>query len=100
MSYKVIKVWDGSTWQDVGAQVPSYTLTDVGSETLSSGATTKAVTFTSTEFTSAPKIFLQVTGTVDANLRVTSPSTTGFTAAVTSAPGSNVTFNWMAVQKI
>lgn len=97
-TYKRVKVWDGTEWQYVGAQIPQA-VEAYGSETstLSSGAATKAVTFTAGVFTSTPLVFTQVTGSKSATIRVTATSS-GFTATIAGTGTDTITFDWFAIQ--
>jgi hypothetical protein len=97
-TYKRVKVWDGTEWQYVGAQIPQA-VEAYGSESqaLTAGAATKAVTFTAGVFTSTPLVFTQVTGTKDATIRVTATSS-GFTATLAGTGTDTITFDWFAIQ--
>lgn len=97
-TYKRVKVWDGTTWQYVGAQIPQA-VEAYGSEssTLTAGAATKAVTFTAGTFTSTPLVFTQVTGANSATIRVAATSS-GFTATIAGTGTDTVTFDWFAIQ--
>jgi hypothetical protein len=99
MSYKRIRVWDGTTWQQVGAQVPQV-LEAYGSETesLVSGAATITVTFAEGTFGEAPLVFTQLTGANSAVIRVTSVTDEGFSAAITGTGTDEISFSWFAVQ--
>lgn len=99
-TYKAIKVYDGSEWQNVGARVPQV-LEAYGSEsvTLVGTSGSDSVTFTSGLFATTPLVFLQLTGTEDAVLRLSSVSSTGFTASISNADSdATVTYSWFAIQ--
>lgn len=97
MAYKKIRVWDGSDWLQVGAQVPGVTdASGTGTVTLSAGGTgTTSVAF-GTTFGFAPYVFTQVTGVNHATIAVT-PDAVGFTADVKGEPNDVISFSWFAV---
>ncbi len=97
-TYKRVKVWDGTEWQYVGAQIPQA-VEAYGSEstTLVSGAATETVTFATDTFTSTPLVFTQVTGSKSATIRVVATST-GFTATLAGTGTDTITFDWFAIQ--
>jgi hypothetical protein len=97
-TYKRIKVYDGTTWQFVGAQIPQ--LLDAygnGSAELVSGTATETVTFVEGVFIDAPLVFTQLTGTANATLRVSEVDENGFSVVITGTGTDTVTFNWFAV---
>jgi hypothetical protein len=98
-TYKSIRVWDGTAWLPVGAQVPQ-TLEAYGTQSvdLTAGAATRSVTFTAGTFISAPLVFVQLTGANNATIRVSSVTTSGFSAVITGTGTDTVTFSWFAVQ--
>jgi hypothetical protein len=97
-TYKRVKVWDGTEWQYVGAQIPQA-VEAYGSEStvLVSGAATETVTFAADTFTSTPLVFTQVTGSKSATIRVVATST-GFTATLAGTGTDTITFDWFAIQ--
>ena len=97
-TYKRVKVWDGTEWQYVGAQIPQA-VEAYGSEStaLVSGAATETVTFATDTFTSTPLVFTQVTGSNSATIRVAATST-GFTATLAGTGTDTITFDWFAIQ--
>lgn len=97
-TYKRVKVWDGTEWQYVGAQIPQA-VEAYGSEStaLISGAATETVTFATDTFTSTPLVFTQVTGSKSATIRVVATST-GFTATLAGTGTDTITFDWFAIQ--
>lgn len=96
MAYKQIKVWDGSTWQNVGAQVPAMVQAfGTDSITLSSGTGSKTITYTN-PFNTTPLVFVQITGSNNAQSRV-SGTATNFTVTLTGTGTDVVTFSWFAV---
>ena len=98
MSYKRIRVWSGSEWLEVGAQVPGVAdASGTGQVTLSAGGTgTTSLSFGST-FVVPPFVFVQVTGVNHATVAVTA-DTVGFTADIVGEANDVITFNWFAVQ--
>lgn len=97
-TYKRVKVWDGTEWQYVGAQIPQA-VDAYGSETtsLTTGVGTKSVTFTAGTFSSTPLVFTQVTGANPATIRVSATSS-GFTATIAGIGTDTITFSWFAIQ--
>lgn len=97
-TYKRIKVWDGSTWQLVGAQIPQV-LEAYGnsSVTLSSGTATTTITFTAGTFSDVPLVFTQVTGANSADIKLTATED-DFTVTVSGSGSDVITFNWFAIQ--
>lgn len=97
MAYKRIRVWDGSEWLQVGAQVPGV-IDAYGSEStvLIGGARTLGVSF-GFQFSSTPYVFVQVTGQNHANVTV-EVDQTGFTAYLTGNDADAITFTWFAIQ--
>jgi hypothetical protein len=99
MSYKRIRVWDGSTWQQIGAQIPQVLEAyGTGSVTLSSGTATTTINFAPATFVAAPLVFTQLRGSNNATIRVSAVTTTGFTVVVTGTGTDAVSFSWFAVQ--
>lgn len=98
-TYKSIRVWDGTEWVPVGAQVPQ-TLEAYGTQSvaLTAGTATRSVTFTAGIFVSAPLVFTQLTGSNNATIRVSSVTTSGFSAVLTGTGAETITFSWFAVQ--
>lgn len=100
MAYKRIRVWDGTEWLQVGAQVPGVVdASGVGTVTLNgSGDGTVSVAFgAGVTFSVAPLVFVQVTGTNFADSRVI-PDTVGFTVHFKGTASQVITFSWFAVQ--
>lgn len=99
MSYKRIRVWDGTTWQQVGAQVPQV-LEAYGSEsvTLTAGTATETFSWLAGAFGEAPLVFTQLTGSADAVIRVTSVTEDNFSVVITGSGTDTITFSWFAVQ--
>lgn len=99
MAFKRIRVYDGTDWVTVGAQVPGVTdAVGNGSVNLdASGEATSAPTYGGTVFNAVPLIFVQVTGVNHATVAVT-PDTVGFTASFKGEPNDTITFDWFAVQ--
>ena len=99
MAYKRIRVYDGSDWLQVGAQVPGV-VDSSGSGTVTLGAGgdgSTSISFGGTVYTFAPYVFVQVTGVNHATVAVTA-DTVGFTADVKGEPNDTITFQWFAVQ--
>lgn len=98
-TYKRIKVYDGTTWQFVGAQIPQL-LEAYGSASveLVAGTATESVVFAANTFIDAPLVFTQLTGTANATLRVSAVDEEGFSVVVTGTGTDTVTFSWFAVQ--
>jgi hypothetical protein len=97
MAYKRIRVWDGSVWQEIGAQVPSVVdASGSQSTSLITGARTLGVSF-GFEFSFTPLVFVQVTGTNHATVTV-QVDTTGFTANLKGTGSESITFSWFAIQ--
>lgn len=99
MTYKVIRVWDGSQWLQVGAQVPGVVdASGSNSIVLSAGGIgAKGISFGGTQYAFAPYVFVQVTGVNHATVAVTA-DTAGFTVEVKGEANDTITFNWFAVQ--
>ena len=98
MAYKRIRVWDGSEWQQVGSEVPGVVdASGRGSVNLVAGAGSTALAFGSVVFTFTPLVFVQVTGTNNATIRVVH-DTVGFTVYATGTGTDTITFDWFAVQ--
>jgi len=98
MSFKRIRVYDGSEWIQVGSQVPGVT-DAVGSGSVNldaSGNGTLAPSYGGTIFNTAPLVFVQVTGVNQATVAVT-PDTVGFTAEFKGEANDEITFDWFAV---
>jgi hypothetical protein len=101
MSAKQGYVWDGSTWQALGTQVPSAPFSQkFGSDSVvvTTDPGTKTITFPSSSFTAAPLVFLQITSTGGGSLVVSAATSTTFTVTVKGVTSTTVTFNWYAVQ--
>lgn len=98
MSYKRIRVWSGSEWLEVGAQVPGVVDASGSGQVVldAGGAGSTSLSFGSV-FAVAPYVFVQVTGINHATVAVT-PDTVGFTADVKGDPNDTITFQWFAVQ--
>lgn len=101
MSYKRIKVYDGTDWQLVGAQVPGV-FDKIGSDTVTlvSGTATKEISFSPVSFPAAPFVYVQLTGSNNATIRVSATTTTTFTVVVTGTGTDTVTFNWFAIAAV
>lgn len=98
MAYKRIRVYDGSEWIEVGAQVPGVTdAVGSGQIVLSAGGTGQVAIPFGLTFAFAPQVFAQVTGVNHATIAITA-DTVGFTADVVGTPNDTVTFDWFAVQ--
>lgn len=98
MAYKRIRVWDGSTWQQVGSQVPGILdASGNGSVTLSSGVGTIGLAYGDITFSFTPQVFVQVTGTNHATITVEA-DTVGFTVNAKGTGTDTITFDWFAVQ--
>lgn len=97
-TYKRIKVWDGTNWQLVGAQIPQV-LEAYGTEavTLDSGAATETFTFPEGTFSAVPLVFTQLTGSNAATISVAATED-DFTATISGSGSDEITFNWFAVQ--
>ena len=98
MAYKRIRVWDGSEWQQVGSQVPGVVdASGRGTVNLTAGEGSTALAFGTVVFSFVPLVFVQVTGTNDATIRVVA-DTVGFTVYATGTGTDTITFDWFAVQ--
>lgn len=98
MSYKRVRVWDGSTWQQIGAQVPGLVEAQgLDSITLIDGVRTKGISFGDAVFTFTPLVFVQVTGTNHATITV-DVDTLGFTVSAKGTGNETIEFNWFAIQ--
>lgn len=99
MAYKIIRVYDGSDWLQVGAQVPGVVdSSGTGSIVLDGGGGgSTSIAFGGTVYTFAPYVFVQVTGINHATAAVTA-DTVGFTADFKGTAGDTITFSWFAVQ--
>lgn len=97
MSFKRIRVYDGSEWIQVGSQVPGVTdAVGSGSITLDAGGNGTSAPTYGTIFNTSPLVFVQITGVNQATVAV-SPDTVGFTAEFKGEPNDTVTFDWFAV---
>jgi hypothetical protein len=98
MSYKRIRVWSGSEWLEVGAQVPGVVdASGTGTVTLGAGGTASTSLAFGSTFVFPPFVFVQVTGVNHATVAVTADAV-GFTAEFVGEASDVITFNWFAVQ--
>lgn len=99
MAYKRIRVYDGSQWLQVGAQVPGIVdASGSGSTVLdAAGVGTEGISFGGNAFAFAPYVFVQVTGVNHATVAVTS-DTVSFTLDLKGEPNDTISYDWFAVQ--
>lgn len=101
MAAKQGYIWDGSTWQPLGTQVPTAPFSQKfgnDSVVVTTDPGTKTISFPASSFTATPVVFLQLTSTTGGSLVVSATTSTDFTVTVKGVTSTTVTFNWYAVQ--
>ena len=97
MSFKRIRVYDGTDWLQVGSQVPGVAdASGQGSVDLDANGDGTASLGYGTVFNSIPFVFVQVTGINHATVAITSDEF-GFTADVKGGANDTISFDWFAV---
>ena len=98
MAYKRIRVWDGSTWQQVGSQVPNVVqAAGTDSVILTAGTGSKGIPYGDVDFGVTPLVFVQVTGDKHATIAITADGA-GFTVEAKGTGTDTINFNWFAIQ--